>query len=139
MDIKTVGLSLLIFVAWGLSAYVEKLATQRIGERTVFWDFIIRIPIMLTYSFLVFKVSNLFDVNKEGLLLGMLGGALGAIGMITFFVLLTRKDASAAVPLSALYPALTAILAFIFLRESLTLVKAFGITFAMVAVYLLSL
>ena len=41
-------------------------------------------------------------------------------------------------PLTALYPALTAVLAFIFLKESVTPTKIAGIIFSLVAIYLLS-
>ena len=59
--------------------------------------------------------------------------------MVCFYMLLTRKDASVAVPLTALFPALTAILAVIFLREQLTAIKVAGITLSALALYLLSL
>ena len=53
--------------------------------------------------------------------------------------LLTKKEASYAVPLTALYPVLTAILAIIFLKEQLTVTKLFGIILSGAALFLLSL
>jgi transporter family protein len=58
--------------------------------------------------------------------------------MIGFLILLSRNPASTVVPLTGLYPALTAVLAILFLRESVTVPKALGIALSMVAVYLLS-
>ncbi len=57
------------------------------------------------------------------------------MGVVALYILLTRKDASIAVPMTALYPALTAILAFIFLREQLTAVKVLGISLSAAALY----
>ena len=66
----------------------------------------------------------------------MIFGILIPLG---FYLLMARKDASVVAPLTALYPALVAVLAFIFLRESLTLIKVFGIILATAAMVLLSL
>jgi transporter family protein len=71
--------------------------------------------------------------------LAIIAGVLGSVGIISFYILLTKKDASSAVPLTALYPILTAILAIIFLKEKLTIVKSAGIVLAGIALYLLSL
>lgn len=43
-----------------------------------------------------------------------------------------------AAPLTALYPALTALLAFAFLHESITPAKIAGLTLSLAAIYLLS-
>jgi transporter family protein len=66
-------------------------------------------------------------------------GISGAIALVAFYILLTKKEASVVVPLTALYPALAAILAIVFLKESLTLVKAVGIILSAIALVLLSL
>jgi transporter family protein len=87
----------------------------------------------------MYRVKDLLVGDKMGIFYGLLAGLIGTIGMIGFYFVMTRKDASAAVPLTALYPALTAILAFIFLREQLTFVRVVGILLATVAVVLLSL
>jgi transporter family protein len=80
-----------------------------------------------------------FEADKLGISLAILAGAIGSFGLIGFYFLLTRKEASIAVPLTAVYPALTAILAFVFLKEPLTPVKIAGISLSAVALYLLSL
>ncbi len=60
------------------------------------------------------------------------------VGMISYFFLLNRFPASVAIPLSALYPAITVIFALIFLKETLSLTQVLGIFFALLAVFLLS-
>ena len=76
--------------------------------------------------------------DKLGIGLALLAGAIGAFGLIGLYMLLTRAEASSAIPMTALYPALTALLAFIFLRETITVAKVTGIILSLIAIYLLS-
>ncbi len=138
MNIETLTVALITFVSWGLGSFIAKLATNRIGEKSVFWDLIGYFPAVVIYSLIIFKAKSLFSADKIGIILAILSGVVGSFGLIGFYFLLTKKEASLVVPLTALYPALTAILAFIFLRESLTLAKITGIVLAMIAIYLLS-
>lgn len=139
MDRLTFIITLITLASWGTSSFIDKLATNRIGMKTAFWNSLIYLPLVLIYVLFSYKLKELFTADKLGIWLALLSGIVGSAGFIGFYLLLTRKDASTAVPLTALYPALTAILAFIFLRESLTLLKVAGIVLAMLAVYFLSL
>lgn len=137
MDMTTYIYAIVTFVGWGLSAFLAKIATNKIGEHAVFWDLFGYVPGILLFCFLAFKVKDLMVGDKAGIAIALLSGIIGSIATICFYYALTRRDASIAVPLTALYPALTAILAFIFLRESLTVTKIMGIVFACVAIILL--
>lgn len=139
MELTTFIVALLVFISWGLGSFIAKLATNRIGERTVFFDILGYTSIILIYSLLSFKAKVLLLEDKLGILLGILAGLIGAFGLIGFYFLLTRKEASIVIPLTALYPALTVILSFIFLKESLNLIKIIGVLLALFAVYLLSI
>jgi len=139
MNLETLIVTLITFLSWGLGSFIAKLATNRIGEKSVFWDIIGYFPAVIIYSLIVFKAKSLFSSDKIGIILAILSGMIGSFGLIGFYFLLTKKEASSIVPLTTLYPALTVILAFIFLRESLTLAKITGIILAMMAIYLLSL
>lgn len=139
MDTTTLFYAVLSLFGWGVGSFFSKLAANRIGEQSIFWDLVGYIPGTLLYCLLMYRVKDLFVGDKLGILYGLLAGCIGSIGIIGFYFVMTRKDASAAVPLTALYPALTAILAFIFLREQLTFVRILGIILATVAVILLSL
>ena len=95
-------------------------------------------PAVILYSLIVFKLRNLLQVDKKGAGLAFLAGAIGSIGLIGFYILLSRHEASRIIPLTALYPALTAILAIIFLHESINLTKIIGSILSLVAIYLLT-
>ena len=130
MDSATILITIITFIAWGVGSFISKLATNRIGEQAVFWDILANVPLIIIYSLIVFKFSNLSQQqNKTGILLASLAGLIGAVGFIGFYMLLNRAEASSVIPLTALYPALTAVLAFIFLKESVTPTKIAGIPF----------
>lgn len=139
MNLETFIVFIITFISWGLSSFIAKISTNRIGERSVFWDMIGYFPVVIIYSLIVFKAKTLFTGDKTGIFLGILSGFTGAFGLIGFYILLTKKEVSTIVPLTALYPILTAILAFIFLKESLTVFKIMGIILALAAIYLLNI
>lgn len=126
-------------VSWGVGSFLAKLATNRIGGKSVVWDLLGYIPATLVYGLILFRVKDLLVSDRIGILLAVCAGVVGSFGGIWFYILLSRKDASVIVPLTALYPALTAILAFLFLHESLTWTKIIGIILATLAVFLLSI
>lgn len=138
MDIKTFSLAVFALLGWGLGSFVAKLATRRIGEVSVFWDLIGYAPVILIYSLLAFKTKDLFQADKVGIVLALIAGMLGVMGVVSFYILLTKKDASMVVPMTALYPALTAVLAVMFLKEPLTLIKGIGLLLSVVSLVLLS-
>lgn len=137
MDTTTVLYVVVTFVGWGLSAFLAKIATNRIGEHTVFWDLLGYVPGILVFCALAFKAKDIVVGDRMGIVLALVSGMIGSVATICFYYALTRRDASVAVPLTALYPALTAILAWIFLRESMTISKIAGIVLACVAIILL--
>lgn len=141
MDLGTSLLALAIFTSWGLSCFVAKLAAERIGGQSTFWDMLGVALAIFLYTLFILKFKNIFSQFREdkiGVSLAFLSGLITAIGSVSFYFLITRKEASAVVPLTALYPALTVVLAIIFLHESITVAKIFGVIFSLIAIYLLS-
>lgn len=126
-------------LAWGIGSFIAKLATNRLGDKAVFWDVLGYAPAIVIYGLLVFRSGDLLHGSKSGIWLAILAGAIGSIGAILFYLLLSRKNASMAVPMTAIYPAVTAILAVIFLGEQVTVVKVLGIVMSVGALVLLSL
>jgi transporter family protein len=139
MDRTSLLLVLFVFTAWGLDAFVSKLAANRIAAQSSLWYALGFAPPIIVYSLIAFGLRGLVLESKSGIALAFLSGALGGIGMIGFHALLSRTPASTAVPMTGLYPALAAVLAIVFLREGVTVPKVLGIVLSVVAVYLLSL
>ena len=138
MDLVTFLIVILTFISWGVGSFIAKLASDKIGVRSVFWDIIGNAPVIIIYGLIAFKLKNLLQADKLGIGLSLLSGVIGSVGAVGFYLLLSRSEASAVVPLTALYPALTVILAIIFLHESLNATKLLGIILSLIAIYLLS-
>jgi len=139
MPSTTFVLALLSLLGWGIGAFFSKLATNRIGERSVLWDMIGYVPAIIIYYFLTFKTKDVFSGDKLGFVFALLAGAIGSVGLIAFYLLISKRDAGLATAVTAMYPVLTAILSFIFLGEKITVLKTIGISLATIALFLLAL
>lgn len=138
MDRTSLGILATTFVAWGIGSFVEKLAADRLGVQSVFWHALAYAPAVIIYSLVVFKFGNLMRSTASGASLALLGGALSSFGIVGTYLLLTRTEASRTIPLTALYPALTSVLAILFLHESKDPGKLLGIALSLVSIYLLT-
>jgi len=138
MDWITSLIVLATFVSWGIASLIAKLATNRIGGKAVFWDMVGYAPAVFIYSLIIYKLRNLVQGDKIGIWLAVLSGALSSFGLVGWYLLVTKGEVSTMVPLTALYPVLTAVLAIVFLHESLTPTKLLGIVISLIAIYLLS-
>jgi transporter family protein len=66
-----------------------------------------------------------------GIWLSSVTGVIGVVGFIFYYLALEKGRASAVVPVIGIYPALTALLAVVFLSESLTALQALGVVLAL--------
>jgi transporter family protein len=128
----------IIFLSWGTSSFLAKIVADRLGVASIFWDIMGSLPIIVLYSLLIIKPKNLIPENKLIIPLGLLIGIIGSFGGIAFYHLLSKSNASIAIPLTALYPALTVILSVLILKEKLSLINLGGVVLSLVAIYLLS-
>jgi uncharacterized membrane protein len=121
----------LVIVFWGVVGLFQKLGTNRVSAHSLMVSltvgYIVLIPILLART----GVSGLSGVT---ILIGVLGGFTNGLGAWYLFASLEAgAKASIAVPLTALNPLLTIILALVFLGERLTLVQWGGIAAALIA------
>ena len=139
MDLNLlVALTVVLF--WGLWAFFWKIGVDQIGQdRAIFWAF-------LTFFFLdaaifaamIFyqKVPLAFSNGAGYIILGSAASVIGTVFLISYL----RKTAlSTAIPMTALYPAVTTILALLVLKEKIKLTSAVGILLALAAAVLLAL
>lgn len=139
MDAPTLFFVVMTFFGWGMGAFVAKLAANIIGNKAFVFDILGYMIAAVIAACFLFKPSDLLVSNRSGIFLSILAGVIGSIGGIGFYSLVTRQDASRVVPLTALYPALTAVLAFVFLKEPVTASKILGIFLAIGAIVFLSI
>jgi transporter family protein len=126
--------AIIAMLIYGLWAFFPKLAAFYLPAREILVYQVIGI---LVVGFIVLLSSReRLQINGLGLLFSVLGGVAGLAGTIFFIKSLAIGKTSVVVTITALYPLVTILLAFIFLRETLSVKNAIGILFALTAMYL---
>lgn len=128
--------SCLVIVLWGIVGLFQKLATNRVGANSLMvWlsiGYVLLVPILLLHG-------GMSGLNWRTVVVGVLAGLTNGLGAWYLFASLEAgAKASIAVPLTALNPLLTVILALAFLGERLTLIQWGGITAAIIAGVMIS-
>jgi bacterial/archaeal transporter family protein len=125
---------------WGVVGLLQKLGANRISSRSLLIWLVVGFAALLP---LLWRGGGLAGLGWRTLSSGMLGGLLGGVanglGSWALFEALERgAKASVAVPLTALYPLVTIVLARIFLAETLTFRQWVGIALAVAGGAMLS-
>ena len=128
------GVLCLLF--WGLWGFVLKLAYSNLSWTETYFlstlaSFIVMLVVVSYYRAIPMSL-NTYSVTA------LVAGVFGGAGYIFFVKALEHGKASVVIPLTALYPAVTAIIALIILREKISLYQGIGIVLAIAAAILLS-
>lgn len=123
-------------VLWGVNGLFMKLGTNRVSARAmVIWvtaGFVILLP-------LLWSLTTLTGLGRRIILVGLIAGAVNGLGNWAVFACLERgAKASVAVPLTALYPLCTVVLATAFLHERPNFLQWLGIGLAVAGGAMLS-
>ena len=123
-------------VLWGVNGLFMKLGTNRVSARSmVIWvtvGFLVLLP-------LLWKESTLGGLSAGVISVGLIAGMVNGLGNWAVFACLEKgAKASVAIPLTALYPLCTVILATIFLKERPSALQWLGIALAVAAGAMLS-
>jgi transporter family protein len=134
--------ALLGFLTWGVFGLLSKLAATNLPpSNAVLYD-ILGVAIVGVFAatyFWVFLPGFHLETRPVPILFGLLTGITGLFGTVFLLLSLSRGgQASIVVPLTALYPLLTAVLAFLILRETISLRQGLGMGFALVAIWLMA-
>lgn len=125
--------SLFSFGLWGL---FTKLSVLRIDSKSALIYQTIGVVIVgvLTLSMLNFKPAT----DTKGLIYAILTGIAYAVGCWFYFIAASKGKIITVVTLTALYPLVTILLAYILLKETVSLKQGIGISLAFVAILLMS-
>lgn len=127
--------SITAVILFGLGSFFGKLASMNdIPQRVYFFEAMGTLTVFT--FFFIFKKSEIlqnFSVNYFGLMMGITWG----LGTVFFILALEKSKLSVLVPFTALYPAITVVLALLFLGEKLSIKEVIGILFATFAGILL--
>lgn len=128
-------LGVLAVVLFGIGSFLGKLASNTdISPRVYFFEAIGTITVFTTF-FLLKKseILNGFSINYYAIGMGLCWG----IGTVLFIFALENSKISLITTLTALYPAVTIILAYIFLAERLETRELIGVVLAIAAIFLI--
>jgi len=130
------GFSLLALGLWGVWGFLGKVATQHLPSPMVY---ILTISgHLVVVAYLLMEGLGPVSWQPWGVGAAVGSGIAMAVALLFFLKALARGPALVVVPLTALYPAVTVALSWIFLREALTLRHLIGLALALTAVWLLS-
>lgn len=130
--------SLFSFLLWGFWGFFGKLASFSMrGESLLLFS---SIGWIITFPLFYFLYRDIFHSTPLGVdvIWAILSGIAGSLGVLFFYFALARGEATRVVAITAAYPLVTAILAFIILREAFTISKIIGLFFALLGIYFLS-
>ena len=129
-------LALLATTLFALGSFFGKIASDSdIPFRVYFFEGMGTITVLC--MIILLKRNEIFSgfaLNIPALLMGLSWG----IGTVLFIIVLTDAKLSVIVPLTGLYPAITVILAFVFLGERLGVREVAGVSLAVVSAVLLA-
>lgn len=138
MDKNVLILWLLTILFWGMSPVIEKIGLKEVEPLLALFIRTLAALVGISLTLLVSSHSNFSSLNIKNIGILSLSGILaGFLGMFTYFSLLKAKNASQIVPLTSTYPLVATLLAILFLKEELTLLKILGTFFVVIGIYLL--
>jgi uncharacterized membrane protein len=128
--------SLLAVVMWGVVGLFQKIGANRVSEASLLVWLMIGLVLLLPW---LLASTDLQDLTFVDALIGSLAGTTNGFGLwFLFLSFRSGAKASVAIPLTALNPLLTVLLAVVFLNERLTGLQYLGVALALVSGVLLS-
>jgi drug/metabolite transporter (DMT)-like permease len=128
--------SLLALLSWGVWAIMARLIGEALsGAHNQALSTLGILPVMLV--FLLTKQSGPPGGQRRGVFYALAGGAVSCIGNVFYYDALSRGGKAATmVPLTALYPLMTILLAMLLLKERLNRIQLGGVLVSLIAIYL---
>lgn len=136
-------LSLGALATWGVWGVFGKIASGYLDGRSLFFYQLVTGLAVVFVAFLVTgfrpQVYAADGTLNPGLKWAVATGVVSAFGQILYFSALGKGKASIVVLMTGLYPVVTVLLAFLVLRETITLTLGIGMLLAVTSMVLLSL
>jgi transporter family protein len=128
--------SMITVLLWGVVGLLQKMGSNHGTSNSLFVWTTVGYAMLLPF---LFADSHLLSLPARPILVGVVCGITNALGAWALYTSLERgARASVAVPLTALNPLVTLILALIVLGERLTAMQTAGVVLALAAGVLLS-
>ena len=126
---------LLIYGVWG---FLSKLISTELNAPSMLIYSLLGSALGIPIYILSYRNSFSFQWENGWTYLAILVGIFTSFGAFFFFNAIAQGEASKVVVITSLYPIITAILAFVFLQETITPNKIIGILFCIIGIMILS-
>jgi transporter family protein len=130
--------SLVTMGLWGFWGFSGKLASRSVASYNLLLLASLGTLMVLPLYFAIFSKHFKFLWQNVDYYFALIGGIVGAIGGLFFYLAISKGETSRVVVITATYPVVTVLLSCLFLRECLTIKKTLGVMFALLGIYLLS-
>lgn len=131
-------LTIIVFIMWGLQAYVMKFSNQTMKAESIFMYMCISGLLLSPVAIAMTDLSQPVNWGFKGPWLAAIVHILNSVGALTLVYALRKGDAIIVVPLTGLAPVITIILSLIIYAVVPGTVLLIGLLLAAVAIYLLS-
>ena len=122
---------------WGIWGFVVKLGSDKISPRQMQILFMVGM-VPLVFATLV-RLSFRVDMDRLGITYGVLNGVFTTLGLLAYYAAMQRGPASLVGPVTALFPLVTVVLAFVLLHERINKVQMAGVVLALLSIFILSM
>ena len=125
----------LALILWGIWGVFQKLATNQMAPRNVY--FISALGALLVVLVILPTSRFPISLNFEGAFFALVAGVCSSLGGLLFLQAMSRGEAAIVITFTALYPAVSIILSFLLLDETITMKQGMGIVLALFSMLLL--
>ena len=137
IHIKEVIVGILIAILYGVGTFFAKIVSER--DPFIQWIIVNIVGILLTVFIVIKDPQRLWQIQGKILIYGVISAIMVVLGSLLLYYALNRGRASIVVPLSSIGPAITTVLAVLFLGEHLSINQIVGIVLVILGVILISI
>ncbi len=131
-------LSLICLFVYGLWGFFSKFVSTELNAPSLLIYSLLGSSLGIPIYLATYRNSFSFQWQNGWTYLGILVGIFTSLGGLLFFNAIARGEASKVVVITSLYPIVTTFLAFVFLNETISLGKIFGIILCLAGIVILS-
>ncbi|GBF35842.1 MAG TPA: EamA family transporter [Methanothermococcus okinawensis] len=128
---------ILIAILYGVGTFFAKIVSEK--DPFIQWIIVNIVGMILSIFIIIKDPQRLWQIQGKILIYGVISAVMVVLGSLLLYYMLNKGKASIVVPLSSIGPAITTILAVIFLREYLSTNQIIGIILVILGIVLLSM
>ena len=135
--INEIIVGILIAILYGVGTFFAKIVSEK--DPFIQWIIVNVVGILLTIFILIKDPQRLWQTQGRILIYGVISAIMVVLGSLLLYYALNKGRASIVVPLSSIGPAITTVLAVLFLGEHLSINQMIGIVLVILGIILLSI